>query len=197
MRKLLRALVAPLWPAVPKRKTRPSRSARIEILEPRQLLSAAASSQITEYQLPDNVVSIGTMVKGPDGNLWFTYQGGHYNSVADPTTDWSVAVYPPLLGGPTWDYVAESQLPNASLAGPFSVDFKYTGTGQPGAQSFSLYQYDANGNPVGSNAGLLSSGSTTLYSGAVPEPSSFWMSGLGLLAIGVRRAFRRGTRAAA
>jgi hypothetical protein len=62
------------------------------------------------------------------------------------------------------------------VTGPVSVDFTFTGVGNPGPQTFEINQYDANGNFVG----LMASGSTSLLVTGVPEPST---SSLVLLAI--------------
>ncbi len=49
------------------RSRRTRRRPRVEALEGRRLLSAA----ITEFPLPESVTGVTSMVKGPDGNLWF------------------------------------------------------------------------------------------------------------------------------
>ena len=93
MSRLPNGIVARRQAIKQKRKIVGTPSASIELLEPRQLMSAATSSQITEYQLPDNVVAVGAMVKGPDGNLWFTYQGGHYIPVTNPAPGLATQVF--------------------------------------------------------------------------------------------------------
>jgi len=85
------------------------------------------------------------------------------------------------------DYSAFAQINNPSTAGPFSVQFTFTGSGQPGSQPFLINQYD--------NKGFFNS---TLASGvtvdppvaAVPEPASFTLAG-GALLLGAFLALRR------
>lgn len=92
---------------------------------------------------------------------------------------------PPGAGG---DFIALALVNNPSLAGPFSIDFTYLGAGAPGAQDFTIDQYDANGNFIRTD----SSGVTSLAGGsAVPEPSAFFLSIIGLVAGGVCLAARR------
>ena len=82
------------------------------------------------------------------------------------------------------DYNAEALANNPSLAVPFSVDFIFHGSGQPGAQPFFIDQFDAKGNFVS----VLDSGSTA----EVPEPRSVWLAGVVFLII--LSALRRRSR---
>lgn len=79
--------------------------------------------------------------------------------------------------GASGDYSAMATVDHPSLAQTFQVDFTYTGTGSPGAQFYSVNQFNANGGFVG----VLSSGNTIPVSSSVPEPSGLLLSGLGLL----------------
>ncbi len=88
---------------------------------------------------------------------------------------------PPGVDG---DYSAVAKVNNPSLAGPFSVDFMYLGSGLPGAQNFTIDQFDANGNFVST----ISSGTTMP---TVPEPASVALSLLGLIAGVAWRKSRR------
>jgi len=82
---------------------------------------------------------------------------------------------PPQASG---EYSALATLDHPSLAQTFSVDFTYTGSGSPGAQFYSVDQFNANGGFVG----VLSSGNTIpAVSNPVPEPSVFLLAGFGLL----------------
>jgi hypothetical protein len=83
-------------------------------------------------------------------------------------------------------YSALALVANPSLAGPFSVDVVYLGQGMPGAQAFSINQYDQDLNFITT----LESGVTTpLGAPAVPEPGTCSLIGAGLLAaaFGLRR----------
>jgi hypothetical protein len=110
-------------------------------------------------------------------------------------SDWNIQVLQPAAGGVPGDYYLESKVANPSVAGLFSINFGYTGSGTPGPQAYTLYQFDSNGNQIG----VIGSGyfTTAFTGGTVPEPSSLWLSAVGLLALGVRRAIRRGVPPAA
>lgn len=93
--------------------------------------------------------------------------------------------------GAQGDYSALATVNNPSTAGPFGVDFKYSGPGQPGSQSYLINQFDSNGNFVQT----LATGQTTpLAVSGVPEPASVSLAMLGLLAGGAgwMRRRRRG-----
>jgi hypothetical protein len=77
----------------------------------------------------------------------------------------------PFSGNPG-DYEAESNVNGPSLAGPFTVDFSYSGVGLPGPQSYVLEQFDSNNIFIDD----VGSGTTT----AVPEPGALSLAGLGL-----------------
>ena len=82
---------------------------------------------------------------------------------------------PPGVAG---DYIALATLDHPSLAGPFSVDFTFLGTGTPGAQPFTIDQYS----PSGMFVSTITSGTTTPRGGVgVPEPGGFALSFLGLI----------------
>ena len=68
-----------------------------------------------------------------------------------------------------------------TVTGSFSIDAVYLGSDAPGPQAYSMNQYDAQGNFVAE----VSSGST-VPSGdtSVPEPGSFWLSGIGFMICG-------------
>lgn len=90
------------------------------------------------------------------------------------------------LGAPG-DFSALATVDNPSLTGSFSADVVFYGTGQPGPQSYSINQYDAQGNFLDT----VSSGSSTPANDApVPEPGSFWLGGIGLV-IGAGRWVKR------
>jgi hypothetical protein len=89
--------------------------------------------------------------------------------------------------GAPGDFSALATINNPSLTGSFSADVVFYGTGQPGPQSYSINQYDAQDNFVDA----VSSGSTTPATNTpVPEPSSFWLGGMGLV-IGAGRLVSR------
>jgi hypothetical protein len=92
---------------------------------------------------------------------------------------------PPQAAG---DYSALATVDHPSLAGPFSVDFTFTGPGTPGSQAYSINQFDSNLNFVG----VVTSGGTTASPvSGVPEPASFSLCGAVLIIGGVFLAVRR------
>ena len=95
---------------------------------------------------------------------------------------------PPAANG---IYSALALINNPSLAGAFKVDATYLGPGTPGAQSFSIVQYDATGAFVGSLSGGTTTARTT---STIPEPSVGLLSGFGLCVCGVLLRVRRRTR---
>lgn len=93
------------------------------------------------------------------------------------------------LGG-SGDYSALAEVNNPSLTGSFSVDFIYNGPGQPGAQPFFINQFD----PAGNLVSTIGAGVTTPAgqpANGVPEPASFSLAAVALLAGGARWALRR------
>jgi len=97
---------------------------------------------------------------------------------------------PPGVNG---DYSALAVINNPSLAGPFRVDFLFTGSGLPGGQPFLVNQYD----PVHNFLYTLESGTTMARAAEIPEPGSFSLCGVALVVSGlwtVRRRSRRNIR---
>ena len=93
--------------------------------------------------------------------------------------------------GAPGDFSALATVDNPSLTGTFSADVVYYGTGTPGPQSFSINQYDAQGNFVDT----VSTGSTTPSSNtSVPEPGGFWLGGIGLFVGAGRWLYRYRSR---
>lgn len=86
------------------------------------------------------------------------------------------------------DFSALALVNNPPLSGPFSVDFTFIGSGQPGAQPFLINQLDANAGFVST----LESG-TTVPRGqtVIPEPATFALGGAGLLMAGIFAIRRR------
>lgn len=87
------------------------------------------------------------------------------------------------------DYSLLATVNNPSLAGPFSVDFNYTGAGQPESQPYVFNEYDPNGSLTVSTQGP---GLVTTPAGqaAVPEPGSFSLAAAALLLGGAAWAAR-------
>ena len=85
------------------------------------------------------------------------------------------------------DYSASANVDNPSLAGPFSVDFEWLGSGLPGSQPYFINRYDQTGQHV------IEQGQTTLAGGnnTVPEPGTFTLAAMALLIAGMSRV-RRG-----
>ena len=160
-------------------------------------VSAATIIQYTVTQLPgvakyryNYSVSGITFQANQDFDIQFpaALYSSLINGVAG--SDFTLNVFdannPPGVDG---DYSALAKVNNPSLAGPFSVDFMFLGSGRPGAQNFTIDQFDANGNFVQT----ISSGTTVLGGGGsnVPEPGGVTLSLLGLIAGAVWRTARR------
>jgi hypothetical protein len=99
-----------------------------------------------------------------------------------------VLLQPNSPPGASGDYSALALVDNPSLAGPFSVDVRWLGSGVPGGLPFFVHQFDASGRILGT----IDSGSL----GAVgpvgaPEPASWLLGGSGLVIGGLLRMVRR------
>jgi hypothetical protein len=84
--------------------------------------------------------------------------------------------------GAPGEFGISANMNNPSLAGPFSIDFKFLGSGVPsGQQPFSLNQFNADGSFVGT----IETGTTTPVTGttAVPEPATASLVVLGVLVV--------------
>lgn len=130
-----------------------------------------------------------------DGSLYSNLTG---SLGSNSGSDWSLMVYQPNSGADEpGTFQLQSLVNTDPLNGPFSVDFDYTGTGTPGAQYFSVYQLDSNGNYVSTILGaapgqpVTDGVLTTLLADPVPEPASFAFSGIGLLVLAACKAMRR------
>jgi hypothetical protein len=112
------------------------------------------------------------------------------NGQASPSSDWDLMLLQPNmpLGG-TGDYQAYAMVNNPSLAGPFKVDGTYTGSGTPGSQAFTIKTLDSSGMNVISET--APSWTTPYNTDPVPEPSSVFLSAVGLSVLGVFKAVRR------
>ena len=81
------------------------------------------------------------------------------------------------------DYSAVALVNNPALAGPFTVDFVFSGSGTPGPQPFYLNLYDQNYNFISTiGSGLTIPAGPT--GPTIPEPGSFGLGGLGVLICG-------------
>lgn len=112
--------------------------------------------------------------------------GGLSNGVAG--SDFRLAVLQPNnpLGAPG-SYSALALIDNPSLAGPFSVDVNWFGSGVPGSLPFFIHQFDASGRileTIGSGS-LEAAGPV-----GAPEPASWLLGGLGLVTGGLLRMVR-------
>jgi hypothetical protein len=112
--------------------------------------------------------------------------GGLLNGVAD--SDFRLVVLQPNnpLGAPG-SYSALALIDNPSLAGPFSVDVNWLGSGTPGSLPFFIHQFDASGRILET----IGSGSLEpVAQVGAPEPSSWLLGGLGLVTGGLLRKVR-------
>ena len=144
---------------------------------------------------------------GPGGDLWeYTYRARGFAFAADQgfSVEFDPALHaalgdPPPAVGPDWDlvvlqpdaglgraglYDAVAQTDGASVAQPFAVRFVWLGAPgtQPGAQPWSLNQFDAQGNLLD----VLATGIT------VPEAP--WQAALAGIALGALCAARTGPK---
>jgi hypothetical protein len=109
--------------------------------------------------------------------------GSLFNGVAD--SDFRLLLLQPNNPpGAVGDYTALALVDNPSLAGPFSVDVRWLGSGVPGGLPYLLHQFDASGQ----NLGTIGSGSLVVET---PEPASWLLGGIGLVIGGFLRKGRR------
>jgi hypothetical protein len=102
-----------------------------------------------------------------------TFFGSLFNGVAD--SDFRLLLLQPNNPpGAVGDYTALALVDNPSLAGPFSVDVRWFGSGVPGGLPYLLHQFDASGQ----NLGTIGSGSLVVET---PEPASWLLGGIGLV----------------
>jgi len=87
------------------------------------------------------------------------------------------------------DYTALAQIANPSTAGPFSVQFIYTGQGQPGSQPFFLQQFNSDGVFISTVSAGFTTSTTTASD--VPEPASLTLVSASLLLGGLWMVRRR------
>lgn len=137
----------------------------------------------------------GSFSMNQEVDIWFDPTLYTLLANGQPTSaDWDVMLFQPNSPpGYRGDYTAFANVDNPSLAGPFTVDATYTGSGTPGTQYFTIEQFDPSGlNDLGS----IGSGWTTPYNAdPVPEPRGFLLSAVGLLVLGLAgKAVRRGER---
>ena len=80
--------------------------------------------------------------------------------------------------GATGDFSAYATTNGPSVSGAFTADVVYFGTVPAGAQSYSVNQFDDQGNFVGTvTSGFTAPADNT----SVPEPGSFELGGVGLI----------------
>ncbi len=128
----------------------------------------------TEWQYSYQVS--GSYLSGDDLAVYFP-QATDSNLVDLGTggPDWTTFVFQPdpsLPADGEFDMVANSD--NPSLAPFFDVQFQWTGTGSPGAQSFTLFDPNFN---------VIDSGYTEPTLTAVPEPAPFLLMGFGMMGL--------------
>ena len=89
--------------------------------------------------------------------------------------------------GAPGDYLLEALISNLALPpGSVGIDVTLTGLGEPGPLPFSVDQFDAQGHFVGVIPTGMTSDPTS--DPVTPEPASVWLTGLGLLAVGILRS---------
>lgn len=98
-------------------------------------------------------------------------------------TEWSLTLFAPNSPpGSSGDYLATAQVTNPSLAGPFFANFTLQPGGQPGPQSFTIFD---------SNFNAIDSGETTALVSGVPEPATVWLAIAGMVMAGIFSGARK------
>lgn len=119
------------------------------------------------------------------------------NGVAQPSSDWNLLLFQPNNPpGAFGDYSLAANVANPSLAGPFSVDFAFLGSGQPGSQPFQIFELAQNSQLAGvpcDSAGDFTCATTPQGASGIPEPASFSLVAAGVLIGSVLRTARRRT----
>ena len=89
--------------------------------------------------------------------------------------------------GASGDYSVLALIDNPSLAGPFSVDVNWLGSGIPGSLPFFIHQFDASGRILDTiDSGSLGAAGPV----EAPEPASWLLGGSGLVIGGLLRMVR-------
>jgi len=157
------------------------------------LLGGKAQAATLQYQavdLPDLVIGqdlwrYDYRVTGSFetfGGLNLLYEPATYLALADPqpspSANWDVSVVQPdaALAAPGL-FIATRLTDTAALNEPLSVQFVWLGSGRPGAQPFEVFN---------ATFDITQNGFTT----AVPEPETYALLVLGLLAMGLRLSRR-------
>jgi hypothetical protein len=113
--------------------------------------------------------------------------GALSNGAAPPDFDLLV-LQPNNPPGAFGDYSLLALIDNPSMDGSFTIDVVYLGAGTPGAQPYSINQYDATGTLTSTTPGGV-----TVDASAVPEPATFVLVGGAVLAVSlirIRRSLR-------
>jgi len=111
----------------------------------------------------------------------------------NPNSAWTASILSSIGPGVPMDIQYMSEVNNPSLAGPFVVEFTYTGPGQPAAQNYNVYQYDSTQTTYTT---VVANATTIFQADPVPEPSGLGLSAMALLAMGACWAVRRVRRPA-
>ena len=149
-------------------------------------LGPGASPPLERYTYTYNMSGI-TLLANQELDIVFSaaFYGTLSNGVVSPGFD--LILLQPNNPPGTPGHFSALALTNIGVGqGTWSVDFTFTGPGQPGSQQFYINQYDANGRFITT----LESGSTQDLAGA-PEPGTFWLLGLLVMGSGVGWAVRR------
>jgi hypothetical protein len=173
----------------------------------RVLLTAAAVFAFTASGTHAATITFSSTALG--GGFWqndYVVAGATFNTfdgfsiLFDPTlyadlsgesttnADWFLSVLQPDPGIPdpgTFDAIALADA--ASTASPFSIQFRFLGTGAPGSQPFDLLTVDVDGNILTLQPG----GQAVPDVAAIPEPASLLLFGTGAAALAKLRR-RRG-----
>ena len=99
------------------------------------------------------------------------------NGVAPPDFDLLV-LQPNNPPGAFGDYSLLALVDDPSMDGSFTIDVVYLGAGTPGAQPYSINQYDATGALTSTTPGGV-----TVNASAIPEPATSALVGGALLAV--------------
>lgn len=160
---------------------------------------AAGTIEFETTALGGNIYSYNYLVSGisfqPNEQLDIRFDPSAYGALSNGVAPAGFSVTllnPNNPPGDPGDYSALAVINNPSVAGSFSVQFAYLGTGLPAAQPFFLNQYNSDGFFQDTiSAGYTTAAVSQADNSPVPEPSTVTLMGFAIVLGGFRRLSRR------